>query len=302
MSLVNQTKPEMLSSSVFALRKERFFRGWYRFSRNPLSVFGLALLLVIIVVAILAPFITPFPKHAGPFTNFRESSLPPSSTHFFGTDTIGRDIFTRVLHGYRFSLLLAVVVLSLSVPPGVIFGLVAGYYQGRWIETVIMRITDIFLAVPPMILALAVVALLERNLFNEMMAISLVWWPWYTRLVYSMTTSLRHKEFVREAELAGASKVHILFREILPNATAPLLTKVTLDMGFAILVGAALSFIGLGVQPPKPGLGTMVADGTSRLPSDWWIAVFPAIAIMLIVLAFNLVGDGLRDLFAVEEV
>ncbi|MFQ5795177.1 MAG: ABC transporter permease [Candidatus Bipolaricaulia bacterium] len=303
MSLVEEREERgALLSSALSRRKVSLLRGWHRFSLNPLSVFGLVVLLLIVVVAIFAPYITPYPEHAGPFTNFRESSLSPSTVHFFGTDTVGRDVFSRVIFGYRFSLMLAVVVLGLSVPPGVVLGLIAGYYQDTWVEVVIMRITDIFLAVPPLILALAIVAMLERNLFNEMMAISLVWWPWYARLVYSMTTSLRHKEFVREAELAGASKAHILFQEILPNSVAPILTKVTLDMGFAILVGAALSFIGLGVQPPKPGLGTMVADGTTRLPADWWIAVFPALAIVLIVLAFNLVGDGLRDMFAVEEV
>jgi len=139
-------------------------------------------------------------------------------------------------------------------------------------------------------------------LFNQMMAISLMWWPWYCRLVYSLTTSLRHEYFVREAELTGASKAHILLREILPNCVAPVLTKMTLDAGFVITVGASLSFIGLGVQPPRPGLGTMVADGAKRLPAEWWMAVFPALAIVIVILSFNLVGDGLRDMFAVEEV
>ena len=287
-----------------ALSRERasLSKAWYKFSRNPLSVLGLIILLSVILVAILAPYITPYPEHAGAFTNFRESSLAPSLTHFFGTDTVGRDVFTRVIFGYRFSLILAVVVLSLSTPPGVILGLIAGYYQRTRIEIAIMRITDIFLAVPPLVLALAITVMLSPNLFNQMMAISLMWWPWYSRLVYSVTTSLRHEYFVREAELTGASKAHILLREILPNCIAPILTKMTLDAGFVITVGASLSFIGLGVQPPRPGLGTMVADGAKRLPAQWWMAIFPALAIVIVILSFNLVGDGLRDMFAVEEV
>ncbi|MFQ6065671.1 MAG: ABC transporter permease [bacterium] len=295
------SKKELLFAAL-ARKRVSLSKAWYKFSRNPLSVLGLVILFSVILAAILAPHITPYPEHAGAFTNFRQSSLPPSLTHFFGTDTVGRDIFTRVIFGYRFSLVLAVVVLSLSVPPGVILGLIAGYYQRRRIEIAIMRITDVFLAVPPLVLALAITVMLSPNLFNQMMAISLMWWPWYCRLVYSVTTSLRNEYFVREAELTGASKAHILLREILPNCIAPILTKMTLDAGFVITVGASLSFIGLGVQPPKPGLGTMVADGAKRLPAEWWMAVFPALAIVVVILAFNLVGDGLRDMFAVEEV
>jgi peptide/nickel transport system permease protein len=289
---------------VAALSRKRvsFSKGWYKFSRNPLSVFGLILLISIILAAILAPYIVPYPEHAGAFTNFRESSLLPSLKHFFGTDTVGRDVFSRVIFGYRFSLMLAVVVLTLSIPPGVILGLVAGYYQRTRIEIAIMRITDIFLAVPPLVLALAITVMLSPNLFNQMMAISLMWWPWYSRLVYSVTSSLRHEYFVREAELTGAGKAHILLREILPNCIAPIFTKMTLDAGFVIIVGASLSFIGLGIQPPRPGLGTMVADGAKRLPAEWWMAVFPALAIVLVILSFNLVGDGLSDMFSMEEV
>ena len=295
------SRKELLVAAL-SRRRASFSKGWYKYSRNPLSVLGFTILCLIILAAVFAPYITPYPEHAGAFTNFRESSQSPNSTYFFGTDTVGRDVFTRVIFGYRFSLVLAVVVLSLSIPPGVVMGLVAGYFQGTRIEIAIMRITDIFLAVPPLVLALAITVMLSPNLFNQMMAISLMWWPWYSRLVYSITTSLRHEYFVREAELTGASKLHILLREILPNCVAPILTKMSLDAGFVITVGASLSFLGLGVQPPKPGLGTMVADGAKRLPAEWWMAVFPAIAIVMVILAFNLVGDGLRDMFAVEEV
>ncbi len=296
----DQLKADLTAS----LKQKRmgFAKGWYKFSRNPLSVVGLVVLILIVLAAILAPYITPYPEHAKPYTNFQDGGQPPSLEHFFGTDRVGRDIFSRVIFGYRFSLTIGIVVIGLGVAPGIIFGLIAGYHQGTWIETVIMRITDIFLAVPPLVLALAITAMLKPNLMNQMMAIALVWWPWYSRLVFALASSLRNEYFVREAELTGASKLHIMFKEILPNCLAPVMTKMTLDMGIVILLGATLSFIGLGVQPPKPGLGTMVAEGAKRLPGEWWGTIFPALAIVVVILAFNLVGDGLRDVFAVEEV
>ena len=288
--------------ATLAQKRRGLSRGWYKFSRNPLSVIGLAVLVLIVLAAILAPYITPYPEHAKPYTNFQEGGKRPSLEYFFGTDRVGRDIFSRVIFGYRFSLLIGIVVLALGVAPGIILGLIAGYHQGTWVESVIMRITDVFLAVPPLVLALAITAMLTPNLMNQMMAIALVWWPWYARLVFALASSLRSEYFVREAELTGASKFHIMFKEIFPNCLAPVLTKMTLDMGIVILLGATLSFIGLGVQPPKPGLGTMVAEGAKRLPGEWWGTIFPALAIVVVILAFNLVGDGLRDVFAVEEV
>jgi len=288
--------------ATLAQKRRGLSLGWYKFSRNPLSVVGLVVLGIIVLAAVLAPYITPYPEHAKPFTNFQEGGKPPSLEYFFGTDRVGRDIFSRVIFGYRFSLLIGIVVLALGVAPGIILGLIAGYHQGTWIESVIMRITDVFLAVPPLVLALAITAMLTPNLMNQMMAIALVWWPWYARLVFALASSLRSEYFVREAELTGASKFHIMFKEIFPNCLAPVLTKMTLDMGIVILLGATLSFIGLGVQPPKPGLGTMVAEGAKRLPGEWWGTIFPALAIVAVILAFNLVGDGLRDVFSVEEV
>ncbi len=180
-------------------------------------------------------------------------------------------------------------------------GLIAGYRQGTRVDTIIMRITDIFLAVPPLILALAIASVLEPNLVNSMIAVSLMWWPWYTRLVYGQASALRNEFFVSSAEVTGASTSHILFREILPNTLSPIFTKISLDMGWVIIIGASLSFVGLGVQPPRPGLGTMVASGAKYLPDQWWISLFPALAIVVLVLGFNLLGDGLRDLFAAEE-
>jgi len=296
----SERKADILAT--FAQRRRGFTKGWYKYSRNPLSVLGMVVLILIVLAAALAPYITPYPEHAKPYTNFRERSLPPSKVHFFGTDRVGRDIFSRVIFGYRFSLLIGIVVLGISVPIGVVLGLISGYYNGTWIEGVIMRITDVFLAVPPLVLALAITAMLTPNLTNQMMAIAMVFWPWYSRLVFAVASTLRNEFFVREAELTGASRMHILFKEVLPNCFAPIMTKITLDMGIVILLGASLSFIGLGVQPPKPGLGTMVAEGSKRLPGEWWSTIFPALAIVVVILAFNLVGDGLRDVFAVEEV
>ncbi len=281
-------------------RRENLGRSWYKFSRNPLSVVGLATVVLLVLLAIFAPFVAPYPRHAGPFTDFAHAKLPPSWQHLFGTDQIGRDILSRVIFGMRSSLLMGVVVLALVVPPGVLLGLVAGYFQGTWIDTIIMRITDIFLAVPPLILALAVASVLQPNLWNGMLAVSLMWWPWYTRLVYSLTSALRNEYFVSAAEITGASTAHILFREILPNCVSPILTKMSLDVAWVIIIGSMLSFVGLGVQPPEPSLGTMVADGARYLPDQWWIAIFPALAIVVVVLGFNLLGDGVRDMFAAE--
>ena len=188
-----------------------------------------------------------------------------------------------------------------SIVRRVMLGLLAGYFQDTWIDATIMRFTDIFLAVPPLILALAVASVLKPTLWNGMLAVSLMWWPWYARLVYGVTTALRNEYFVSAAEVTGASTGHILFREILPNTLSPILTKMSIDIAWVIIIGSMLSFVGLGVQPPEPSLGTMIADGSRYLPDQWWIAVFPALAIVLIVLGFNLMGDGVRDMFAAEE-
>ena len=281
---------------------ENLGRNWYKFSRNPMSILGLFTVLLVTFLAVFAPWVAPYPKHASAFVDFANASLAPCWRYPFGTDVMGRDILSRIFFGFRFSLTMGVVVLSLVVPPGVTLGLIAGYNQGTWLDTVVMRITDIFLAVPPLILALAITSVLTPNLFNAMIAVSLMWWPWYTRLVYGLATTLRNEFFVNSAEALGASKAHIIFREILPNCISPIFTKMSLDMGWVILIGSSLSFVGLGVQPPKPGLGTMVSDGARYLPDQWWISVFPALAIVVVVLGFNLLGDGLRDMFAAEEV
>ena len=290
-----QTQNPTLTRSKLA---ESLGRNWYKFSRNPLSIVGLGAVSLVVFLAVFAPLVAPHPEGAGKFVDFANASLAPCWRYPFGTDVIGRDIF----FGFRFSLTMGEVVQTLVVPTGVTLGLIAGYNQGTWLETGIMRVTDIFLAVPPLVLALAIASVLTPNLSNAMIAVSLMWWPWYTRLVYGLASTLRNEFFVSSAETLGASKAHIIFREILPNCISPIFTKMSLDMGWVILIGSSLSFVGLGVQPPKPGLGTMVADGSKYLPDQWWISVFPALAIVVVVLSFNLFGDGLRDMFAAEEV
>jgi peptide/nickel transport system permease protein len=266
-----------------------------------MSMVGLAIVAAVILMAVFAPAVAPYPEHAGPFVDFANAGQPPSLSHLFGTDMIGRDVLSRVIFALRPALLMGVVVLAIVVPIGVFFGLVAGYSLGTWLDAGIMRVTDIFIAVPPLVLALAIASVLEPNLTNAMIAVTVMWWPWYTRLVYGLSSSLSNEDFVRSAELEGASKGHIVFREILPNCWGPILTKMSLDMGFVILIGASLSFVGLGEQAPKPGLGTMVSDGASYLPDQWWIAVFPALAIVVVVLGFNLLGDGLQDMLSAEQ-
>lgn len=276
-------------------RWRSFRRAWYRFRRNPLSVVGLVIVVITIIIALFPEHLAPYPDHAGYYINFKEAKRPPSLKHPFGTDEYGRDILSRVMFGFRFSMMLAAVVLTVTAPPGILLGLIAGYHEKTWIDNVIMRIADMFIAVPALVLALSICSILPPNVFNAMIAVSLMWWPWYTRLVYNVTVSLKNEYFVQAAEIMGASKLHIMFREILPNALGPILTKITLDVGWVILIGASLSFVGLGAQPPTPDLGTMVSDGSKYLPEFWWISIFPALAISFIILGFNLLGDGIKD-------
>ena len=275
-------------------------RKWYRFSRSSLSKVGLIIALVSVFLAVAAPYVTPYPRHAGLITNFKDKFEPPNWSYLLGTDELGRDVLTRTVFGFQYSLMMAAVVLALVIPPGVVLGLVAGYYRGTWIDTVIMRISDVFIAVPPLVLALSIAAVLTPSVFNAMLAVSLMWWPWYTRLTYNAASGLKNEYFVQASEVMGVSSLRIIFGEILPNCLGPILTKITLDVGWVILLGSALSYVGLGAQPPTPDLGTMVATGGNYLPDAWWISVFPAIAISIIILGFNLLGDGIRDIF-VEE-
>jgi peptide/nickel transport system permease protein len=274
-------------------------RAFKRFKRDPLAVAGLVLATVVLASALFAPWLAPYPEHAGRFVDVDRIQLAPHATHLLGTDAVGRDMLSRILFGYRTSLGLAVLVLSLAVPVGVSIGLVAGY-RGGWTEWVLMRFTEVFLAIPSLVLALAIVGLFEPSLPMAMTAVAAAWWPWYARLVYNQTRSIRTEDYIVAARVAGASDARIMFTEILPVMSGTVLTKMTLDMGFVILLGSSLGFLGLGAQPPAPDLGTMVAEGTPFLPDVWWQSVFSGLAIMIAVLGFNLVGDGLRDVLGVE--
>ena len=273
--------------------------AFYRFKSNPLALIGGFIVISVTFVAIFAPYLAPSPESAGSFVDFRNRHAPPSWQNPMGTDNVGRDIFSRVIFGYRVSLGLVIGVLGVAVPFGVILGLIAGYFGG-WIETIIMRFTDVMLALPPLAMALAITAVLSPNLINAMVAITLLWWTWHTRLIYRIVKSQMNEDYVEAALVAGASHTHILFKELLPNCFSAVAVKISLDAGFVILFGAALSFLGLGVQPPTPDLGTMVATGSEYMPEMWWQAVMPGLAILYAILGFNLLGDGLRDMLDVE--
>ncbi|WP_201294053.1 ABC transporter permease [Natronorubrum halalkaliphilum] len=284
-------------------RKESARRIAYRFRQNPLSLVGLGIIVGLVFIAIFAPYIARHPQDAGymgePAVDFANRFAEPSLAHPFGTDQAGRDILSRVIFGTRYSLALGLFVLTFAIGIGVPVGLVAGYVGG-FTGQVLMRITDIFLSVPPLVLALAVAVPLQPSLRNAMIAIAVVWWPWYARLVYGEVISVREEQFVEASRGIGASRIRIMFREILPNVLAPITVKFSLDMGYAILIGASLGFLGLGAQPPTPEWGTMIAEGRAYLPAQWWYSTFPGVAIFIAVLGFNLLGDGLRDVLDVE--
>lgn len=261
---------------------------------NPLSLLGLVLVGFVVLAAVFADLVAPYPEHAGAVVDFVNANKPPSAEYWLGTDVVGRDLLSRIFYAYRVALGLGVVVLAISVPIGVSVGLVAGYLGG-WADYVLMRITDIFLSIPPLVLALAIMGLLEPTLLNGMIAVTAMWWPWYARLVYNITRGEKVEGYVLAAEVIGASRAYVMFREILPNCVPAIVTKMTLDFGFVILIASSLSFLGLGVQAPTPDLGSMVSEGTRYLPDSWWLTVFPGLAILVAVFGFNLIGDVLRD-------
>jgi len=282
-------------------RLENIRKLWYKFSRNKLSVVGLLLIVLVVVCAVFYKAFAPYPEHVGAIVDFKHASLPPSSEFPLGTDTVGRDILSRILFAFRGALQMGVGALSVVVPVGGMLGLIAGYWNGRWISTLIMRTADVFLALPTLILIMCVSSIMVPSMRSATLAMCVTWWPWYSRLVYGIVVSTRNEVYVRAAEVLGASTGHILLKEILPNALGPIFTKVTLDMGWAVLAGATLSYVGMGEQAPTPSLGSMVSDGVNYLPKMWWMSIFPALAIMLIVLGFNLTGDGIKDMLSDTE-
>lgn len=262
--------------------------------RNRLSIVGMTIVGLFLLVALAGPWIVPYPEDAAGATHIARKLSPPSSQHWFGTDEIGRDIYTRVVMGTRVSLRISLIVVLVAMAIGVPLGILAGYVGG-WIGEGIMRVTDIFLAVPGLILAIAIVASLGPGITNAMIALSLVWWPGYVRLVQGKTLSLKTESFIEAARCVGSSRWRIAFGEILPNLASPILVKASMDMGLAILAAAGLGFIGIGAQPPMPEWGAMISAGRNYLPDFWWYATFPGAAIFITVLGWNLLGDGLRD-------
>ncbi|MBO67550.1 MAG: D-ala-D-ala transporter subunit [Acidiferrobacteraceae bacterium] len=291
---MSKKQSRSLSSARNQLRWEGLQRGIYRFRNNALSMVGLAILSLVLVVAIIAPFVVPYPEDATGATHVMERLQPPSKAHFFGTDKVGRDIFSRVLMGTGLALQVGTTIILMAATIGITLGSIAGYF-GRRVDDLIMRITDIFLAVPALVLAIAVTAALGKGITNVMIGISLVWWPGFARLTRSLVISLKEEAFVEAANGIGATHFRILFRHILPNAVSPIIVKMSTDFGFAVLTAAALGFIGLGAQPPTPEWGAMINDGRAYFPSEWWVAVFPGLAIFLVVFSWNLLGDGIRD-------
>ncbi|MBB3656319.1 dipeptide transport system permease protein [Rhizobium sp. BK650] len=270
---------------------------WYYFSRNKGAVIGLFVFLIILVMAIFAPLVSP---HA-PNEQNRELLLSVpfwmdggSFSYPLGTDAVGRDIFSRLIFGARFSLFIGVVVVTLSVFAGVLIGLVAGYFRGR-VDIVIMRLMDIILAFPSLLLALVLVAVLGPGLLNAMIAISIVNQPHFVRLTRAAVMSEREKEYVVASRVAGAGTFRLMFKTILPNCLGPLIVQATLAFSAAILDAAALGFLGMGAQPPTPEWGTMLAESREFIQRAWWVVTFPGLAILITVLAINLMGDGLRD-------
>ncbi len=270
-------------------------RGLYRFTRNRLSVIGLAIVLLMLIVAITAPLWVPYPEDVTGDVNMAIRLKAPSAAHLFGTDDAGRDVFSRTVMATRTSFEVGVIILVVAISIGVVLGAAAGYYGG-WVNQVIMRATDIMLTFPGIFLALAISAALGRGVVNAMLALSVTWWPGYCRLVEAQMLKMRQEDFVMGAQAIGASNARVIFRHILPNLLTPIIVKASMDFGFAVLSLASLGFIGVGVLPPEPDWGSMIAQGRRFIPGSWWYSTFPGLFMLITVLGFNLLGDGLRDL------
>jgi peptide/nickel transport system permease protein len=276
------------------------YRGWARFRRNrlvsfvlfePLSLLGVVIVTAIAFLAIFGPVLAPYSPTVPDYLHMLSS---PSGPHFFGTDAIGDDIFSRILAGARLSLGTAASVLAIAVVIGLVLGGIAGF-AGGLVDELIMRLTDMFLAFPALILALAIASSIGTGLLSAVIALSMAFWPWYARLLRGQVLSLKQLEYVNAARALGVSPVGIMRRHIVPNALSPIIVELSLDMGYAILSTASLSFIGLGAQPPSPEWGAMIVAGRDYLRTAPWTCAFPGLALTFAVLGFNLVGDGLRD-------
>ena len=265
-----------------------------RIYEDRLAFAGALILLGLVACAVLAPYLAPYPedlKEVHPTKRL----LAPSSAHLLGTDRLGGDIFSRLLFGARITIVVAVVAVGASIVVGVPTGLVAGYFRG-WLSDLIMRIADVFLAVPQIVLAIAIAQTLGPSLPNVILALSATYWPWFTRIVYAETRSTMTETFAEATRGLGASPARLLFLHVLPNVASPIIVRASLGMGFTILTAASLGFLGLGAEPHSPECGRTIAESRSYLPDAWWYATAPGIAIFLVVMGFNLLGDGLRDI------
>jgi len=264
----------------------------YRLKKSPLTIVGGVIITLLIVTAIFAPYIAPYdPLDISPPDRLK----PPSAEHFFGTDTAGRDMYSRIIYGSRLSIQIGVTVVLFSAVFGSIIGIISGYVGGVF-DDIIMRITDVFFSVPYLILAMAIAAALGPSLINTMISLSIVWWPIYTRIARAQALQIRSLTFVEVSQGLGAKRMWIIMKHILPNSLSPIIVQASLDFGNAIMYAAALSFIGLGAQPPTPEWGAMISTGRHFLRDSWWYPTFPGIAIFITVIGFNLLGDGLRDM------
>lgn len=265
-----------------------------KFSRDLPAMLGLALILIVVFVAIFAPWIAPYPQDAYA-SHLGQRLRPPSWDFPFGTDNLGRDIFSRVLLGARGALKVALLVVLSALAIGVPLGLVAGNREG-FLSEAIMRVTDVFLALPQLILALAIAQLMSPSLESAMLALALTYWPFFTRIVYAETRRLKQSLFIDALYGIGASEMRILFMHVLPNIMSSIIVRATIGIGFTILVAAVLGFLGMGATPPYPDWGLAIAESRNYLPQAWWFSTFPGLAILVTVLGFNLFGDGLRDI------
>ena len=271
-------------------------RRWRRFKQNRLSVVGAGVIVFLALVALVGPYVAPYPEDATGSVDIGNRLMAPSSDHLMGTDEVGRDVFSRLLIGARLSLGAGFVILIMATTIGTTLGIISGFFGGTT-DTLVQRFTDVFLTIPGLILAMAVAAALGPSLINVVLAISLVWWPGYCRLTRGEVMRKKEEPYVESARAVGARQHRIVIRHIFPNILTPILVKGSMDIGFAVLTLASLGFIGLGAQPPDPDWGKMIADGRRFLPESWWLTAFPGMAIFLTVFAFNLFGDGIRDVF-----
>jgi peptide/nickel transport system permease protein len=283
--------PEELVPNKERLGFASLVRG--RLSGQKLFIAGAVVLLIILVMAVLAPWITPYPQDAQGGVDPVNSLLAPSSQHWFGTDQVGRDVYTRVVFGARTSLLIVFSVLFLSVIIGVTLGVIAGY-AGGWVRDVVMRITDVFLAFPALLLSLALCIVLQPDLKTAILAITVTWWPWYTRLAAGVAASISGRAYMDAVRALGISPARAVFRHVLPNSLTPVIVQLSLDAGGIILTAAALSFLGLGAQEPTPEWGLMVSQGQDLFTTAYWVSLFPGLAILVAAFAFNMLGEGLR--------